>query len=49
MLNFLVAILITILPPCAEESDSYCFWDAQQSGNGNGHSFIAFSDSVIYI
>jgi hypothetical protein len=29
------------LPPCQSESDSRCYWDASEMGNGIGQDFIA--------
>lgn len=28
--------------PCATEDSTWCYWDAQTRGNGQGQSFIAF-------
>ena len=28
-------------PPCEYEDSNNCFWDAGESGNGEGHSFYA--------
>lgn len=35
------ALVIAILPACAVEDASNCYWDAQERGNGMGRSFIA--------
>lgn len=44
---------IVALPPCQNEDDTNCYWDAQQHGNGQGKSFFAIrkddgEDDVIY-
>lgn len=44
---FFVATLALVagtveLRPCAAEDDTWCYWDAQTRGNGQGQSFIAF-------
>jgi hypothetical protein len=34
-------------PPCAQEdSPGPCYWDAQERGNGTGHSFVVHPDGV---
>jgi hypothetical protein len=48
MLGILVALLLAVLPTCAEESDTNCQWDAQQNGNGLGSSFVTVADHYIY-
>ena len=37
-----------VLPPCAEEDSTNCFWDAGTSGNGIGTDFIDFNGQVYY-
>lgn len=39
-----------ILPPCATEDSTQCYWDAQTMGNGRGRSFIALDDGLtVYV
>jgi hypothetical protein len=36
------------MEPCAEEdSDGPCYWDAQERGNGIGHSFYVTDEQVL--
>jgi hypothetical protein len=28
------------LPPCQTEDSSHCYWDASNSGNGNGNDLV---------
>lgn len=52
-----VAVLMVLVPaatyviggPCESEDSTWCHWDAQSSGNGQGRSFIAVGDHIIYI
>lgn len=43
---FVATLLLIIgnadLRPCETEDDTWCYWDAQVRGNGEGQSFIAF-------
>jgi hypothetical protein len=35
-------------PPCAtEDSVGPCYWDAQERGNGVGHSFVVHADDTL--
>jgi hypothetical protein len=35
-------------PPCAQEdSPGPCYWDAQERGNGTGHSFVVHADDTL--
>lgn len=43
MIDFIIALLFAILPPCATEDSAWCKWDASTMGNGTGHSFIALA------
>lgn len=47
-MGIFLAILVAILPSCAEESDTNCYWDAEERGNGIGTSFISIADTVLY-
>jgi hypothetical protein len=38
--GFCAAIAISVTVPCAVEDDRTCYWDATQSGNGQGQSFV---------
>jgi len=40
MFEFLIAVLIALLPACADETSAWCYWDASTQGNGEGRSFI---------
>jgi len=42
-----IAILLHLVPPCQTEDSSACGWNAQEQGDGMGHSFIALTDSLI--
>jgi len=44
----IAAFILALLPACATEDSSWCVWDAQARGNGQGRSFIALEHSVIY-
>ena len=41
MLDLVIALLLVLLPPCATEDSTLCYWDADTMGNGEGHSYIA--------
>jgi len=48
--ELLVTLLMLILPPCPTEGDStWCSWDAQSQGNGQGTSFVVIGETVIYV
>lgn len=49
MTALLLAILTAVMPACTDETDTMCYWDAQSAGNGLGTSFIALSETVIYL
>lgn len=34
--------------PCPTEDSDNCFWDAQERGNGLGHSFTVINGEVVY-
>jgi hypothetical protein len=37
-------------PPCQTEDSRHCVWNAQEQGNGRGHSFIAWPNgSTTYL
>lgn len=36
------------LNPCRYEDGRHCYWDAGNSGNGIGHSFVVVAGRVIY-
>lgn len=36
------------LAPCPTEDYAYtCIWDAQEQGNGEGHSFLVLPDGTV--
>lgn len=39
-MTILMLILSLILPPCATEDSTNCYWDASAQGNGQGHDFV---------
>lgn len=50
MMEFLLAILFAILPPCpADEAIGTCKWDAATMGDGQGTSFIVLDDTWIEV
>ena len=49
MVEFLLALLVAVLPVCGDESGTWCVWDASVQGNGVGQSFVAVGDEVFYL
>jgi len=45
MFLFLLIVSLLNFQPCAEEDSTNCYWNAQEQGNGEGNSFIAFSEA----
>lgn len=45
----ILALVALILPPCATEDSSTCYWDASTHGNGTGSSFIDVGGDVYYL
>lgn len=39
-MTILMLILSLILPPCATEDSTNCYWDAQTQGNGQGTDLV---------
>lgn len=37
------------IPTCEFEDSNNCFWNASERGNGEGVSFLAWSDHVFYM
>lgn len=49
MVNFVIALLLAVLPACpTEDSNGLCGWNAAQQGNGKGRSFIVIGETVYY-
>lgn len=48
-MGLLLALLIalTVNTPCPTEDSTGCTWSAGTQGNGQGQSFIAFTDDLI--
>lgn len=42
-MTLIMLLLALILPPCATEDSTNCYWDASQQGNGLG------TDSVVLV
>lgn len=40
MIELLIPLLLSLLPPCPTEDSTNCYWDAEHRGNGVGTSFI---------
>lgn len=36
-----LAAAVSMLPPCEYEDSSWCYWQADRMGNGEGQSFIS--------
>jgi len=49
MVNLIVSLLFAVLPPCEYEDSPNCAWDASESGNGVGHSFVNVDGQVFYL
>jgi hypothetical protein len=43
----ILALLLSLFPPCPTEDSSWCGWDAAVQGNGRGQSFIALGSTVL--
>lgn len=43
---FLLAV--TVSAPCVSEDGTWCTWYATSQGNGQGKSFIAFTDEIVW-
>lgn len=41
-MDFILYLLIALLPACETESSSTCYWNAAESGNMQGTSFVDF-------
>lgn len=48
-MEFLLAILVYLLPACEAEDSTNCYWDASTQGNGVGSSFLAINDKTYYL
>lgn len=46
MLFLALTMSFTEFPPCPTEDSTMCYWDASTRSNGEGTSFIAFTDSI---
>lgn len=42
-------IAYTLVPECATEDSSNCYWDANFQGNGQGNSFIDINGTAYYV
>ena len=49
MISIIVAVLVHILPACASEDSSNCYWNASARGNHQGVSFIDIGGRVYYV
>lgn len=50
MLTLMLLLSLLSFEPCEQEDSSACYWNAQTMGNGQGHSFIAVTDTfTIYL
>lgn len=48
MTGIVWAVLFAILPACAAEDSPNCAWDAGESGNGAGVSFVDVAGTAYY-
>lgn len=46
---FLAGTFVQSLPECPTEDSSNCIWHGDQSGNGQGSTFIDLNGWVIYL
>lgn len=44
-----LAFGVGMMPPCVTEDSTGCYWNAQTMGNGEGRSFVALGELVIYL
>lgn len=49
MLNFLLILLTSVMPACADEAADNCYWDASSQGNRVGSSFLVINNNVFYL
>lgn len=49
MITIALALLAAILPPCATEDATNCFYDATAHGNGVGTSFVDVGGTAYYL
>ena len=41
MIDIIVTLLLSLMPPCAhEDGPAPCYWDASVQGNGTGTSYV---------
>lgn len=45
----ILALLAAILPPCATEDATNCYWDASTQGNSLGSSFIDIGGTAYFL
>lgn len=48
MLSIILALAAAVLPACADESATNCYWDASTQGNGIGVSFVDINGTAYY-
>lgn len=48
MSELLITLLMLILPPCQHEDSSWCTWNAQEQGNGQGTSFVTLAEGLSF-
>lgn len=41
------ALAVPALTPCPTEDSTGCNWDASRHGNGQGDSFIAYTETIL--
>jgi len=44
-----LALGVGMMPPCVTEDSTGCYWSAGSMGNGEGRSFVALGELVIYL
>ena len=44
-----LALILALIPSCAGEDSSNCYWDASAHGNGIGRSFIDIGGAPYYL
>lgn len=50
MTTLLLLLISLVMPPCATEDSSACYWDASTRGNGLGQSYwVTADDQVRYL
>lgn len=43
------ALGVGAMPPCLSEDSTGCYWNARTMGNGEGRSFVAIGELMIYL